>query len=61
MNLSAFRSNPAPNSKPTGLKPIQGDAVNYVDITNDGLLDGENPHNEAIQFWNELLNKYYYM
>lgn len=49
-------SDPAPNSEPTELKPIQNDVVNYVDITNNGLFVDVNPHRESIQFWSELLS-----
>lgn len=58
VSFCLYYRDPAPNSEPTELKPIQGDVINYVDITNNGLFVDVNPHIESIQFWNELLSKH---
>lgn len=50
--------NPIPNNNPIEVKPVTVDAVNYVDLTNNGPIAGVNPHATYIQFWNDFLHKY---
>lgn len=38
--------------------PVTDDAVNYVDLTNDGFIVGKNPHADSVRFWDEFLHKY---
>lgn len=50
--------NPIPNNDPIEVKPVTGNAINYVDLTNDGPVAGTNPHAEYIEFWNDFLHKH---
>ncbi|XP_031619767.1 esterase E4-like [Contarinia nasturtii] len=50
--------NPIPNNDPIEVKPVTVDAVNYVDLTNNGPIVGTNPHIKYIQFWDDFLHKY---
>lgn len=50
--------NPIPNNDPIEVKPVTVNAINYVDLTNDGPVAGTNPHAEYIEFWNDFLHKH---
>lgn len=34
-----------------GFKPIQNGEINFLDITNKGLMPGVNPNGKAMDFW----------
>lgn len=37
--------------------PIQDDRINFLDVTNDGLIVGINPNQEANQLWSGIERK----
>lgn len=39
------------------LRPIEGDQMNYIEFSNDGLKARVNPHKESIDFWTNLEQK----
>lgn len=39
-------------------KPVQENAINYVDITNDGLIGGVQPFAERMEFWDNFYRKH---
>ena len=51
---SFFIRNPTPNDEPIGVRPIEGDVVNYVEIQNDRLVAGVNPKQKSITFWDQF-------
>lgn len=50
--------NPTQNKDPVDLRPIQKDVVNYVDITNNGLVVGVNPESRTTAFWDGFFTKH---
>lgn len=34
--------------------PIEDDRVNFLDVTNNGLVPGENPNQKAMEFWSHI-------
>lgn len=55
--MFAYRT-PTPNGIPIEFEPIHDNQINYLNIENDKMIMGLNPHNESIQFWDDLLAKY---
>lgn len=54
-----FSSNPMPDNDPIEIKPVvETNNINFVDLTNDGPVAGQNPHAAYIQFWDEFLHKH---
>jgi len=51
-------SDPTPNENPANFKPVQNNEINFLDINNEGLTPGLNPHRKSVQFWNDLYQKY---
>lgn len=39
-------------------KPVQENSINYVDITNDGLISKIQPFADRIKFWDDFYKKY---
>lgn len=59
LNNPIFPRNPMPDNDPIEIKPvIETNNINFVDLTNDGPVAGQNPHAAYIQFWNEFLHKH---
>lgn len=55
--LSSFRR-PAIDGIPVdGYKPVRRRRVSFLDITNDALITGQAPKNEATHFWKFILRK----
>lgn len=46
------------NDSPAAWEPITPDAVNYLEIGNEGVTPSVNPNARAIQFWDDLYTKY---
>lgn len=46
--------NPTPNEEPIDFKPVQKNVINFVDITNNGLLSGVQPVAKRIEFWDNF-------
>lgn len=44
-----FRT-PNPNNE-NGFLPIESEKMNFLDVTNDGLVPGVNPNRKAIELW----------
>lgn len=44
--ISHSEKSPSP-----GFKPIQNGEINFLDITNKGLMPGVNPNGKAMDFW----------
>lgn len=42
------------NDPVEGFLPIQNDSVNYLAVTNDGLMPASNPHQKVIDFWKDI-------
>lgn len=42
------------NKDPIEWKPIKIDELNYVEITNDGLIAKQEPKAETVAFWNDI-------
>ncbi|KAG4072989.1 hypothetical protein HA402_009408 [Bradysia odoriphaga] len=57
LNFVRF-GNPTPNDESTVVKPIEGDAINYVDIQNDRLVVGTRPRERFMKFWDEFYQKH---
>lgn len=49
-----FNRNPTPRKVPIDFKPVVGSEINFLDITNKGLLLGVDPHGDTVRFWDEL-------
>jgi len=49
---------PTPNNDPIAFKPIQKDLINFVDITNEGLVPALGPHNKFMSFWKDILTRH---
>lgn len=49
---------PTPSGQPVQLETFNENAQNYVTLSNDGLVLGVNPHEDAFRFWSQLLQKY---
>lgn len=49
---------PTPDKSPVEFRPIENGVINYVNITNDGLISDIDPHGRAIYFWDEFFRKY---
>lgn len=49
---------PTPHGDPIDWPPVLDRWLNYVEITNEGLIKGTNPYKEKIQFWRDLYTKY---
>lgn len=43
---------------PIKVKPVENDKINYFEITNNGLVLGQQPLSKRIQFWNDFYEKY---
>lgn len=39
-------------------QPIKNNAINFLDIRNDGLFPAINPNSKSFNFWNEILKEY---
>ncbi|XP_055301656.1 esterase B1-like [Sitodiplosis mosellana] len=57
-NITKLFANFAKYGEPTyqqepiaGFLPIDDDQVNFLDVTNDGLMPGVNPNQKAMEFW----------
>lgn len=50
--------NPTPSNDPITFKPIHKDIVNFVDISNEGLIPALGPHKKFMSFWTDLLGRY---
>lgn len=56
--LETFYREPTRDGIPvSGFLPIQGDKINFLDITNDGLKPGVNPNPEAYELWANIERK----
>lgn len=53
-----FYSDPShKNDVDAEFQPIQGDKMHFIELNNDGLKTGINPHKESIDFWSKLEEK----
>lgn len=43
------------------LKPIEKNEINFIDITNRGLVSHDNYHFEFIHFFNDLFERYNFL
>lgn len=53
-----YYRNPTPSAVPVDLKPFNDNATNYVEISNNGLVLGVDPHGDSYRFWAQLLDKH---
>lgn len=54
-------SNPMPDNDPIEIKPVletNNTCIDFVDLTNNGPVAGQNPHAVYIEFWDEFLHKH---
>lgn len=58
LNSDCVCRNPTPDGKPVEFLPIDNDHTHFLDIHNDDLIPGEDPHRENIHFWTELERQY---
>lgn len=56
-NFAKF-GNPTPNDEPVSFKPIQKKLINFVDITNEGLIPALGPHKKFVDFWEDIFARY---
>lgn len=53
--LEIFHREPSHNGRPiNGFSPVQGNQLNFLDMSNDGLTLGTDLNKEAIEFWNHI-------
>lgn len=51
VSISSLNSKPAVEGNPIkGFKPVSANEINFLNITNEGLIMGKSPYNERIQF-----------
>ncbi|KAG4072767.1 hypothetical protein HA402_005244 [Bradysia odoriphaga] len=56
-NFAKF-GDPTPNDEPISFKPIQKNLINFVDITNEGLIPALGPHKKFMDFWTDIFGRY---
>ncbi|XP_037044089.1 esterase B1-like [Bradysia coprophila] len=56
-NFAKF-GDPTPNNEPISFKPIQKNLINFVDITNEGLIPALGPHKKFVDFWTDIFSRY---
>lgn len=51
-------SRPTINGMPVeGYKPVRRRKINFLDVTNDALIIGQAPKNNAVHFWKRIMRK----
>lgn len=53
-----FCRNPTPGNIPVYFEPVRNNVLNYLEINNEGLFPGTDPHKENAKFWDDLLAEY---
>lgn len=38
------------------VKSVEVDQINFLDVTNEGIIVGTNPNGERMQFWSNLIS-----
>lgn len=54
-NRSCLYSNPTPDNEAIEHKPVTEDTMNYVEITNDGLVARKNRKASNMRFWDDFI------